>query len=331
MTAPVLQPDGPAPATARPSGRRSRLGRFFGPVLDARGIPRWMLLSGLIIVGVFVVFALFAPFIAPYTFDQYAAHGMRFPKYAHPSSVHWFGTSVREEDVASRVIYGARTALEVVALAVTFSVAIGVPLGLAGGYIGGWLDRILVLITDALFAFPYLLLAIVIAFLLSNSIGQGVMTAAIAITVIYIPQYFRVVRSSVISVREEPFVEAARALGAPPRTVMTRYLFVNVIQSVPIIATLNAADAILTLAALGFLGYGIQPTVAAEWGYDLQRAIPDVSAGIWWTGLFPGLAIVLLVTGLTLVGEGLNDIINPVLRQPKIRRIDLPPRERPQT
>jgi peptide/nickel transport system permease protein len=267
------------------------------------------------IVGVFVICALFAPWIAPYHFDQFSSHGARFPKYDPPSSSHLFGTSVRAEDVLSRVVFGARTALEVVALAVVFSAVVGVFLGLVAGYFGGWLDRVLVLVNDALFAFPYLLLAIVIAFLLSGTIGGGIMTAAIAITVIYIPQYFRVVRSSVLSVREEPYVEAARALGARPRTIISRYLFVNVIQSVPIIATLNAADAILTLAGLDFLGFGIQPTEAAEWGYDLQRAISDTQAGIWWTGLYPGLAIVLLVTGLTLVGEGLNDILNPVLRR----------------
>jgi len=130
-----------------------------------------------------------------------------------------------------------------------------------------------------------------------------------------------VVRNHVISVREEPYVEAARALGAPRRTIVRRYVFSNVIQNVPAIATLNAADAILTLAALGFLGYGIQPTEAAEWGYDVQRAIDDVSAGIWWTGVFPGIAIVLLVTGFTLVGEGLNDTLNPVIRE---RRLEPP-------
>jgi peptide/nickel transport system permease protein len=181
-----------------------------------------------------------------------------------------------------------------------------------------------VLIMDALFAFPYLLLAIVIAFLLSDKFGQGVLTAAIAISVVYVPQYFRVVRNHVISVREESYVEAARALGAKPRTVIRRYVLQNVIQSVPVIATLNAADAILTLAALGFLGYGIQPTDAAEWGYDLQRAIADAGAGIWWTGLFPGLAIVALVTGLTLLGEGLNDVLNPVLRRRPIQAVELP-------
>jgi peptide/nickel transport system permease protein len=177
---------------------------------------------------------------------------------------------------------------------------------------------------DALFAFPYLLLAIVIAFLLSDKIGQGIVTAAVSITVVYVPQYFRVVRNHVISVREEPYVEAARALGAKRRTIVGRYVFQNVIQNVPVIATLNAADAILTLAALGFLGYGIQPTQAAEWGYDISRAIDDAGAGIWWTGLFPGLAIVLLVTGFTLVGEGLNDVLNPVIRYRRIKPPQIP-------
>jgi peptide/nickel transport system permease protein len=207
--------------------------------------------------------------------------------------------------------------------------AIGVPAGLISGYFGGKIDRILLLIMDALFAFPYLLLAIVIAFLLSDSIGRGVMTAAIAISVVYTPQYFRVVRNHVISVREEPFVEAARAMGARPRTIIGRYVFFNVVQNVPVIATLNAADAILTLAALGFLGYGIQPTEAAEWGYDIQRAIADAGAGIWWTGLWPGVAIVLLVTGLTLVGEGLNDVINPVLRRRRTEPVEFPEIQEP--
>ncbi len=177
---------------------------------------------------------------------------------------------------------------------------------------------------DALFAFPYILLAIVIAFLLSDSIGQGIFSAAIAITIVYIPQYFRVVRNHVISVREESYVEAARALGAPRRTIITRYVFFNVIQNVPAIATLNAADAIGTLAALGFLGYGIQPTEASEWGYDLQRAIDDAGAGIWWTGLFPGIAIVLLITGFTLVGEGINDTLNPLIRERPIDPPEIP-------
>jgi peptide/nickel transport system permease protein len=328
----VAEPGGgsvlePAPETpAKPQGPGKRL---WAQVRQAHGFSKWLLWVGAGITLLFVVLAVFAPLVAPYGFDQFQSGGVRFAKQAAPSASHWFGTNVRSVDVLSVVIYGARTAIEVVLLAVACSLLVGVPLGILSGYYGGWLDRVLVLVMDALFAFPYLLLAIVIAFLLQDSVGSGVLTAAIAITVIYVPQYFRVVRGSVLSAREEPYVEAARALGAKPRTIMGRYLFFNVISSVPVIATLNAADAILTLAGLGFLGFGIQPTQAAEWGYELQRGIADMGAGIWWTSIFSGGAIVLLVTGLTLVGEGLNDVLNPVLRRRTGRPVVLPRRIRP--
>jgi peptide/nickel transport system permease protein len=322
---PLTQAPGPSGAVT-PTGRWRRLAgirRFIAQIRAARGVPKWILYSGVGIVLFFLILAIFAPLIAPYGFADASSNGVDFPKQAAPSAAHPFGTTVQSTDVLSRVIWGARTEIGVVVLSVLFALAIGVPLGLISGYVGGKLDRGLVLIMDALFAFPYLLLAIVIAFLLSDKIGQGILTAAIAITIVYIPQYFRVVRNHVISVREEPYVEAARALGAKRRTIIGRYVFFNVIQNVPVIATLNAADAILTLAALGFLGYGIQPTQAAEWGYDVQRAIADAANGIWWTGLFPGVAIVLLVTGFTLVGEGLNDILNPLIRYRRVRKPDM--------
>ena len=300
-----------------------RLPRWVKPMTEARGLPKWMLIGGIAIVAFFLILAIFAPLIAPYGFDQVSADGVRFPKQSAPDSMHLFGTTVQSTDVLSKIVWGSRTAIEVVVVAVTLSLLVGVPLGLISGYVGGRLDRGLVLIMDALFAFPYILLAIVIAFLLSDSIGQGIFSAAIAITIVYIPQYFRVVRNHVISVREESYVEAARALGAPRRTIIRRYILQNVIQNVPALATLNAADAILTLAALGFLGYGIQPTQGAEWGYDVSRAVSDAASGIWWTGLFPGLAIVLLVTGLTLLGEGLNETINPVLRKRPRVKVDM--------
>ena len=206
-------------------------------------------------------------------------------------------------------------------LAVAISIVIGVPLGLVSGYLGGWLDRVLVLVTDALFAFPSLLLAIIVNIAVAGGTSSklgGILAAAISITVVYVPQYFRVVRNATVAAREEPYVEAARALGASPRVIMTRYIFGNVVQTVPVIATLNAGDAILTLAGLGFLGYGIEPSAGAEWGHDLSRAVSDTAAGIWWTGLYPGLAIVLIVVGVTLVGESLNDVLNPLLRTFKV-------------
>lgn len=309
------------------AGRRSLLGRFLGvisyPYRASAGVARGMLVTGSFMVGVMVVLAIFAPVLAPAGFDVVETEDLgSFEKQAPPSSEHWFGTNVQRFDVLSRVIWGARTELEVVVLSLVLTVGVGVLLGLISGFVGGWLDRVLVLVMDALFAFPYLLLAIVVAFLLADKIpsalGGGIAVAAIAITVVYIPQYFRVVRNSTVSAKQATYVEAARAIGAPPSVIMMRYLFSNVIQSVPVIATLNGADAILTLAGLGFLGYGLQPNEAAEWGYDLQRAVDDAASGIWWTGLFPGLAIVWLVVGLTFVGEGLNETLNPTLR---VRRL----------
>ena len=314
------------PRTPHGRARLIALGRATKPIRDASGIARGMFWTGVGITLFFIVLAIFAPLLSRYKFTQYKAGIHRFPQLGHPSGAHWMGTTVQSSDVMSRVVYGAQTELKVVVIALAMSLSVGVPLGLISGYFGGILDRVLVLIMDALFAFPYLLIAIVIAFVLStSSIGGGIFTAAIAITAAYVPLYFRVVRNHVISVREEPYVDAARALGARPRTVIRKYVFFNVVQNVPPIATLNAADAILLLASLGFLGYGIQPSQGAEWGYDVSRAVSDASSGIWWTGLFPGLAIVLLVTGLTLLGEGLNETINPVLRRRRFGRFEFEP------
>ncbi|WP_245797447.1 ABC transporter permease [Mangrovactinospora gilvigrisea] len=316
---------GSLPVGPTPAGKRFRgLRRFLAPIRQAHGMPKAMLWTGGIITALLALTAILAPLIAPYSFDAYQSGGHQFPKQGHPSGTHLFGTTVQNFDVLSRVVYGARTALEVMILAVVFSLILGVLLGLLAGYLGGWLDRILVLVMDALFAFPYLLLAIVAGFMLSGIIGGGVVTAALSITIVYIPQYFRVVRSSALSAREQVYVEAARAMGAKPSTIVRKYLFGNVIQSVPVIATMNAGDAISTLAGLGFLGLGIQPTEAAEWGYDLQRAIDDVNSGMWWTALYPGLAIVLAILGFTLLGEGLNDVYNPTIRRRRIIRAVLP-------
>ena len=322
----------PAGVEAASAQRRPRLAGvrlLFAPIADARGLTRTMLWLGAGITLAFVLIALFAPLIAPYDFDTFQSDGQRFGQLEPPSRDHLMGTNVQSTDVLSRIIWGTQTELKVVLVSLFISITVGVPLGLFAGYFGGKLDRVLVLIMDALLVFPFLLLAIVIAFLLADKVGQGILTAAIAITVVYIPLYFRVVRNHTISIREEPFVEAARALGARPLTIIRKYVFFNVVQNVPPLATLNAADAILTLAALGFLGYGIQPTDGAEWGYDINRAVSDTASGIWWTGLFPGLAIVLLVVGLTLLGEGLSETVNPVLRKRPTVAVDLdaPPAE----
>ena len=284
---------------------------------STHGLQRAMLFSGLVLIAVFIVVAIFAPLLAPYGFNADRADGVVFGTQQAPSAAHWLGTTVGGLDVLSRVIFGARTALTVIVLAVAISLLVGVPLGVVSGYVGGWVDRVLVLVTDALYAFPSLLLAIVVSIMItggrSTPLG-GILAAALSITVVFVPQYFRVVRNQTVSVKSEPFVDAARITGAKPRRIIFRHVLPNVSQTIPVLATLNASEAILTLAGLGFLGFGIEPSSAAEWGYDLNKALSDASNGIWWTGVYPGLAIVLVVTGVTLVGESLNDILNPMLR-----------------
>lgn len=301
--------------------------RTFTRIWNTQGLARWILLVGVVVTVIFVVFAVFAPWIAPYDFAQVkTADGARIPKLQPPSGDFWFGTNDQFHDIWSRVIWGSRTALQVVVLSVVLSALVGVPLGVISGYLGGRTDKLLVFVMDALYVFPTLLLAIIFSFLLRGPLGGGIAAAALSLTVIYIPQYYRVVRSTTVSARESTYVEAARALGAPPLTIMRRYLFGNVIQSVPVIGTLNAADALGTLAALGFLGLGIQPTEASEWGYDLSRALDDAQAGTWWPAVFPGVAIILLITALTLVGEGLNETVNPALRRRRLLPVVFPAR-----
>lgn len=281
------------------------------------GLQRGMLVVGLVLTGVFILTAIFAPLIAPYGFAQLKdAHG-QFGSQQPPSPAHIWGTTVGGYDVFSRVIWGAQTAILVIVVAVILSIFAGVVLGLISGYFGGWVDRVLVVIADAIYAFPSLLLAIVMAIVISggqSSLWGGILAAAISITVVYIPQYFRVIRSEVVRIKSEAYVESAKVVGASNSRIMFRHVLRNSTRTLPLIFTLNSSEAILTLAALGFLGFGIEPTAAAEWGYDLNKALSDVTSGIWWTAIYPGLAIVLVVLGITLVGESLNDLADPRLR-----------------
>ncbi|UOE44939.1 ABC transporter permease [Agromyces larvae] len=281
------------------------------------GLQRGMLVAGLVMIAVFVLSAAFAPLIAPFGFAQRSVDGESFGTQQPPSAEHWFGTTVGGYDVFSRVIWGTQTTLLVVVVALVLSIFIGVALGLYAGYFGGWLDRVLVVVCDAIYAFPSLLLAIVLSIVISggqSNLWGGVLAAAASITVIYIPQYFRVIRAEVVRIKAEAYVESAKVLGASNSRIIFRHVFRNSTRTLPLIITLNSSEAILTLTALGFLGFGIEPTAAAEWGYDLSKAQSDVTSGIWWTAVFPGLAIVFTVLGITLVGESLNDLADPRLR-----------------
>jgi peptide/nickel transport system permease protein len=265
---------------------------------------------GLALTLFFILLAFLAPVLQAVGLLQNPTEFLSNPMHEAPSGRYWFGTSRLGYDVFSRTMFGAQAALQVVIVATALSMVVGVPLGMLSGYMGGKLDKVLLFIMDSIYTLPGLLLSVTLAFV----VGRGILNAAIAISIAYIPQYYRVVRNHTVSVKTEVFIEAAQAMGANTWQVLSKYLFFNVIQSVPVLFTLNAADAILVLGGLGFLGLGL-PDEVPEWGHDLKQALEALPTGIWWTTLFPGLALTLMVVGLSLFGEGLNEFVNPRLRK----------------
>ena len=272
-------------------------------------LTQTLTLIGLVITLSFIVIALFAPTLQQIGWLQDPTEALANPIHEPPGANYWFGTTRQGYDVFSRTLYGTQAALKVVVLATTISLVLGVPLGLVSGYLGGKLDKVLIFFMDTIYTLPGLLLSVTLAFV----VGQGVLNAALALSIAYVPQYYRIVRNHTTSVKTELFIEAAQAMGAPTSRILSRYLFLNVIQSVPVLFTLNAADAILILGGLGFLGLGLPPEVP-EWGHDLRLALDALPTGIWWSATFPGLAMTTLVTGLSLVGEGLGELLNPIHR-----------------
>jgi peptide/nickel transport system permease protein len=293
---------------ARPRLRLVGLRRAAAPIGEARGIGRWMFWSGVAITIVFVVLAIFPSEIAPYGFDQYRSDGKRFPQLAHPSGSHVFGTTVQSTDVASRVVWGARTELEVVLLALVAALVIGVPLGLLSGYVSGWLDRVLVLFMDALFAFPYLLLAIAVMALFKPSLLNLIIVLALRSWVVYA----RTVRSLTMSTRQREFVEAAVAAGASDLRIVFRHVMPNVLAPVIVISSFQLAELIIVESSLSFLGLGVQPPTPT-WGGMLSQGREYITSA-WWLAVFPGLGIVLTVLGTNLLGDGLRDALDPRLR-----------------
>ncbi len=273
-------------------------------------LSQTLTIVGLIITISFIFIALFAPTLQDIDWLQDPTEALSNPIHEAPGASYWFGTTRQGYDVFSRTLFGSQAALKVVILATTISLILGVPLGLVSGYLGGKIDKVLIFFMDTIYTLPGLLLSVTLAFV----VGQGVINAALALSIAYVPQYYRIVRNHTTSVKTELFIEAAQAMGAPTSRILSRYLFLNVIQSVPVLFTLNAADAILILGGLGFLGLGLPPEIP-EWGHDLRLALDALPTGIWWSATFPGLAMTLMVTGLSLVGEGLSDILNPSLRK----------------
>jgi peptide/nickel transport system permease protein len=275
--------------------------------LAKRGLAGWLVLFGGILTGAIIVMTLISPLIVPH--DPTGLVKLP-PNPSPPSSQFPLGTDDIGRDMLSRVLAGGGVMLQVAIVSVLACLVIGVPLGLFASHTGGLVDRFFSLIMDSIYAFPGLILAIAIALVL----GRGVINMALSITVVYIPSYFRVIRSQVLSIKELPYVEAANAAGAKKRTVLLRYILPNVLPSIVVVATVNFADAILTAAGLTFIGMGV-PANVADWGWDLSNGQKLLASGSWWVITFSGIMIILLALGFSLMGEGLSELLNPRLEQ----------------
>jgi peptide/nickel transport system permease protein len=256
---------------------------------------------GAIIIALFVILAIFAPWIAPY--DPNASDWMVVREA--PTLTHLLGTDDLGRDVLSRVIYGARASLAAGVVSVVVALAIGVPLGLAAGFFGGILDTLISRLADALLACPFLVLAIALAAFL----GPSLENAMIAIGISAMPIFIRLTRAQTLVVRNEEYIAAALSLGIGNFALMTQHILPNILAPIIVQATLTMAVAVLAEASLAFLGLGQLPP-APSWGSMLDVARQFLSEAPWMA-LFPGLAIIAVVVGFNLLGDGLNDALNP--------------------
>jgi peptide/nickel transport system permease protein len=272
--------------------------------LAKRGPSGWMVIVGIVIVLTLVVMTAIAPWIVPHNPMQSNIGPLKSP----PSWQFPMGTTALGQDMFSRVLLGGSVMLQISAISVFVCFLVGVPIGLFSSYIGGNLDKSISLVIDAVYAFPGLVIAIAIAAVL----GRGVINMALSIAVVYIPSYFRIVRSQVLSIKELTYVEAARSIGAKWYTILLRYVLPNVVPSIVTVLTVNFADAVLTAAGLTFIGLGVSVDIP-DWGYDLTKGRELLSSGGWWVITFPGIMIILLALGFTFIGEGLSELLNPKL------------------
>lgn len=269
-----------------------------------RAPGRGMIVAGLSIILAVALMAILAPYIAPYKPNELSVPVELSGTPQPPSWEHPMGTNQVGYDIFSRILYGARVILYVVIVASLLSMSIGVPLGLLSGYTGGALDRALSIVMDSIYAFPGIILAIAVA----SVLGPNPTNAAIAIAVVYVPTYYRMVRGQTLEIRESLFVEALRGLGYPGRTILFKHILPNTAPTILVVFGLSAADAILTEAGLSFFGLTVSYP-EPDWGYDLYTGKNFLRVGAWWMILFPGLMIMLLALGFALLGEGLSERI----------------------
>jgi peptide/nickel transport system permease protein len=277
-----------------------RLGRFFHQLFRNRGA-----IFGSIVVSIVVICALFSPILAPYPPNKIDSINMLMP----PSATHPMGTDDIGRDILSRIIFGARISMIVGVISIGIAMLLGVPLGLISGFYGGRADSIIMRVMDVLLSFPALVLALFIMAVL----GPSAVNAMIAIGIVYTPNFARLTRANVLSIREMTFVEAARSIGFSQWHIMFREILPNALAPLIVQASLGVAYAILMEAALGFLGLGVQPPTAS-WGSMLSEGRVLLKIAPWYS-TFPGLAIFFTVLALNLFGDGLREALDPRLKQ----------------
>jgi peptide/nickel transport system permease protein len=260
--------------------------------------------AGLVIIAILIVVAVIGPLLAPYDpIDQ----SFRI-KLQPPSAEHLLGTDEFGRDIFSRILVGTRVALAVGTVPVLIALIVGVGLGLVAGFYGKTLDQVVMRVIDVMLAFPWLLLAIGIMAIL----GPGIRNVMIAVAIVYIPAFARIVRGSVLSIKEKEYVEAARAMGQPDRQILFRHVLANAWAPIIVLATLSIGQAIIYAAGLSFIGLGTQPP-DPDWGNMLSSG-REYLRDAPWLGFFPGLAILITVLACNLFGDGLRDALDPRLR-----------------
>ncbi len=286
------------------------------------GTPEWwrrlrqaardpLTLIGCGVIGIWLLLALLAPLVSPYLPNEPdMAVRLEPPAGAHP-----FGTDQYGRDIFSRVIYGARISMVIGLISVGISLTVGLPLGATAGYLGGRTEQAIMRLMDMLLAFPGLVLAMAIAV----SMGRGLQAAMIAVGIVGIPDFARLMHGQAVSIRQQDFVEAAHALGSSNGRIIGRHIVPNAVSPIVVRATLGLGFAVLTAATLSFLGLGVKPP-EAEWGAMVSEGREFIVSGEWWLTAFPGLAIMSAVLGFNLMGDGLRDLLDPRFHTGRRRR-----------
>ena len=266
-------------------------------------------LVGIVFLVVVAVAAVFAPLLTPY-----APQGMGDPdlkaKFIVPSLEHPFGTDGLGRDQVARLMFGARRSLSMGVLVVVAAIVVGTPLGMVAGYLGGWIDEAIMRVTDVFLAFPPLLLAIAIA----AALGASYVNAVTAIAITWWPWYARLARAQTLSIRERPYIEAARSIGVRDRVIILRHILPNILTPIVVQGTLDVGTAILVAAGLSFIGLGTQAPFA-DWGVMISEGRLFFLSGRWWMATFPGLAIFLTAMAFNFVGDGVRVAADPRLRR----------------